>query len=171
MPEGISSLRSNPGSVVYSQTVFSCREMAISTTSCRRSARFRAAFRKLTSESDAVESRMLSRPEEMAGKEMAARIAMIATTTTISTSVTPETRERLPHPAIALLVFPTDNIGIQTIASGLAVGAVRDHIRLVAVFPGILVHVWAAPGVERNLFGQIWTRPLVYIVGPGAQRL
>ena len=88
-PAGISSLRSKPGSVERSTSVFALLAMVISIASWRRSARFSAPLRKETSESEAEARRMLSRPEETAGKETPAIKPTMATTIIISMSVTP----------------------------------------------------------------------------------
>src|SRR5215475_3641142 len=100
----------------------------ISAITCwRRSARFRAPFRKLAIESDAEVSRMLSSPVEMAGKETPTISPMIAMTISSSTRVTPAAPRRL------LLALPTDDVRIQPLSAGLSVGAVGDQVRLVAV--------------------------------------
>src|SRR5438270_1288417 len=124
----------------------------------RRSARFTAALRNVATESVADTSRTLSTPAEAEGNATAAISPMMATTTIISISVTP------------LLGFPTEDIGIQSFAAGLAVAAVTDDVRLVAMFARKLVSIIVAPGVFRNIHGHVGAVPLVDFPGLHAQR-
>src|SRR5271157_683859 len=169
MPSGSFSARVNPGSLEYSVRRLSLGEMISSRACWRRSARFTAALRKLASESVAEARRTLSRPAEIAGKEMPAIRPTIATTIIISTRVTPRVGGRgpgawgrgkaaffpwplTPEPwPLFLLALPTDNVGIQPFAAGLSVGAQADDIRLVAVLTRILVHVVVAPRILGDL--------------------
>src|SRR5215831_13641568 len=99
-------------------------------------------------------------PAETDGAEMAAIMPMTAVTTTISRSVMPR-----------LLALPTDNVGIQSIAAGLAISAETDDVRLVAVLAGVPVNIIVAPGVFGNLLRHVGTGPLVQVSRPVSQRL
>src|SRR5471030_901731 len=97
---------------------------------------------------------------------------MMATTTIISMSVTPRHRsltvaalkapsEPRPLGSGALLVLPTDDIGIQSFAAGLAIAAETDDIRLVAMLARKLVNVVVGPGVFGDILRHIRPIPLV----------
>src|SRR5271157_671458 len=116
---------------------FSRTEITTTTACCRRSARLTAALRKPAMESEAVRRRTLSMPAATDGSTTAEMRAMMHTTTSISMSVTPR----------VLRFFPTDDIGIDSIAAGLAVGAIANDVGFVAMQPGVAVHVVVAPGV------------------------
>src|ERR1035437_3550786 len=163
MPSGSLSSRVNPGSLEESVRRLSLGEMISSMGCWWRSARFTAALRKLASESVAEDRRTLSRPADTAGKVMPTISPMIATTIIISTRVTPR-----PPPLLAL---PTENVGIQPFAAGLAVGAEADDIRLVAVLTRILVHVVMGPRIFGDVLGHVGPSPLVQIPRLDAQRL
>src|SRR5262245_16916042 len=126
--------------------------MITSTASCRRCARLTAALSKAATESVAETMRTLSRPAERAGKEMPTIRPTIARTTTMSTRVMPRR---------FLLALPTDDIGIDSFAAGLAVGAEADDIRLVvSVLAGETVHVVHAPRILRNVQRHVGAIPL-----------
>src|SRR5262245_54097225 len=94
--------------------------------------------------------RTLSRPAVSAGAVRATMSPIMAITTSISRSVTPR----------ALLAFPTDNIGIDSVAASLAICAVAENVRAVAMLPGVAVNIIHAPGVLGNLLVHIRTVPL-----------
>src|SRR5579885_2720447 len=141
-----------------SAMVFSRAAITISTGCCRRSAWSTAPLRMLDTESVAERIRTLSMPAAMEGYEMPASTPMMLTTTSISMRVMP-------------LVFPADDVGIQSVAARLAVGAIADDVGLVAVFAGVLVNVVVAPGVFRNFLGHVGAVPLIEVGGLHAQRL
>src|SRR5215472_11283796 len=100
---------------------------------------------------------------------MAAIRATMATTTIISMSVTPETwgqTRRLPGflgknlvnvgsvPGF-LLVFPADDVGIQSFAAGLAISAVADDVGFVAVLAREFVDVVVTPRVFRDVLRHV----------------
>src|SRR5262249_39338762 len=148
MPSGSFSLRSEPGSLPYIAITLSFTEMTRATGCWRRSARLSAEFRKAATEPVAEERRTLSRPAATEGNEIAIMRPMMATTTSISMRVTPrvlwellfdaEAQRRGAKRCLSLrlsasaskggldLLFPTDDIGIDSIAAGLAVGAKAD---------------------------------------------
>src|ERR1035437_4039959 len=153
--------------------------MTTSTGCWWRSARFTAALRKVATESAADTMRTLSSPAEAAGKLRPTIRAMMATTTTISTRVTPRrvrvraslgcTRRSLMPP---LLILPTEDVGIDPFAAGLAIGAEAHDLRFVGLmFAGEAVDEVASPGVLWDVLGHVGAVPLVYIRGLHAQRL
>src|SRR5690349_18612516 len=107
---------------------FSLGEITMAMACWRRSVRVTAAFRKAATDSDALAMRTLSIPAEIDGSEMAVTSAMIETTTIISISVTP---------VVPLLRFPTDDIGIQSIAARRSVGAQANDVRFISVLARI----------------------------------
>src|SRR5450759_3821801 len=126
--------------------------------------------------------RTLSSPAEAAGKLRPTIRAMIATTTTISTRVTPRRVHIAPDPCGVprsrlrlgppLLVFPTDNVGIDPFAAGLAVGSEADDLRFVGLmFAGEAVDEVAGPGILGYVLGHVGAVPLVDIRRLDAQRL
>src|ERR1019366_4316808 len=88
-PSGMLSWRVRPGSLEYRASRPSWAKTTSSMGCWRRSARVTAALRKAATESLAETMRTLSRPAEAAGRLRPTMRAMIATTTTISTRVTP----------------------------------------------------------------------------------
>src|SRR5215831_3655047 len=165
--------------------------MITSTASCRRCARFTAALRKAATESVAETMRTLSSPAESAGKDTPTISPMIARTTTISTSVMPRSYCRPPglqaraQPATLRasrasvgqeadttgLLLPTDDVGIDSFAAGLPIGAQADNIRLVVpVLSRIPVGVVHAPGIFRDVLRQVWAIPLKHVGRLDAQR-
>src|ERR1019366_6546322 len=163
-PSGILSSRVKPGSLEYRAIRPSWGKMTTSTGCWWRSARFTAALRKVATESQADTRRTLSSPAEAAGKLRPTIRAMIATTTTISTRVTPRRG--------CLLVFPTDNVGIDPFAAGLAVGAEADDLRFVGLmFAGEAVDEVAGPGILGDVLGHVGAVPLVDVRRLDAQRL
>src|ERR1035437_8270722 len=88
-PSGILNSRGEPGSLEYKVSRPSWGETTTSTGCWWRSARFTAALRKVATPSTADTMRTLSSPDEGAGKLTPTISAMMATTTIISTRVTP----------------------------------------------------------------------------------
>src|ERR1700722_620832 len=82
-----------------------------------------------------------------------------ATTTSISMRVTPA------------LVFPANDVGIDPISAGLAVGAVTDNVGLVSVITRKTIHVGMVPGIVLDLLLKIRTLPILDVLRPLAQRL
>src|SRR5260370_37230045 len=70
-----------------------------------------------------------------------------------------------------LLIFPTDDIGIQSFAAGLAIAAETDDVGLVAVVARELVDVVVAPRIFGNVLRHVWPVPLVGVLRFQAQRL
>src|SRR5690349_24763842 len=104
---------------------------------------------------------------------MPASSATIPITSNISIRVTPCRVRRSPdfrEITGPLLRSPADDVGVDRIAAGLAVGAKRDHIRLVAVFARILVDIRAAPRIERNFLWKVWAGPQVHALRLHAKR-
>src|SRR5580704_11590551 len=159
IPSGKSSLRKNPGSVERIHIAFSCFEMVISTTCCRRSARLSPEFTKLTTPLVAALRRRESTPDVKAGKLMPIINVMSSTTTIISTRVTP------------VSVFPTDNVGTVSLAAGLTVGAVADDVGLIAVLAGVVINIRVFPGIDADVFVGIRPLPVVGVLRLDAQRL
>src|SRR5579884_2091344 len=162
MPSGICSLRSKPGSLDRIDTVPSAFDTVTSTTVCRLSARFSPPLMNVTTFCAAEFKRSVSMPEEMDGNAIPINSAISATTTISSSSVTP---------AWVLLRFPTDNVGINSIAAGLAVRAIRDQVGLVAVLAGIFVDVRMPPWIRRDVLLHVWPLPVRHALGRGPQRL
>src|SRR5215831_16536799 len=159
--------------------------MITSTASCRRCARFTAALRKAATESVAETMRTLSSPAESAGKDTPTTSPMIASTTTISTSVMPRlSRVGLPAcPFVAkaspaegqarrpTLLFPTDDVGIGSFAAGLPIGSQADNIGLVvSVLSRIPVSVVHTPRIFRDILWQVWAVPLRHVGRLDAER-
>src|ERR1017187_403604 len=172
----------------------------ITTTGCSlRSACVTAAFRKLAMASPVEASRTLSRPAETEGRETLTTIPMTAITTSISISVTPlvgqtiafrglsplaraRNIDRRHKPIVCptetpragharpLLAFPTDHIGINSVAAGLAIGAVAGNVRLIAMVAGELVYPIVAPRIFRNLLRHLRAVPLGRVRRLHAQR-
>src|SRR3954469_22017521 len=90
---------------------------------------------------------------------MPAIIPTIATTITISISVTPR------------LLFPARDVGIDSVAARLSIRAVRHDIRLVPMVAGEFVEVRMAPGVVGNIHLQVWSGPLRRVCRRHSQRL
>ena len=97
---------------------------------------------------------------------------IMATTTTISTSVMPARPARSLTIAARIgaatvskrfsdtLIPPTDNVGIDPFAARLSVGAEADDVRLVAVLTGEPVDIVDAPRVLGHVLWKIWPVPL-----------
>src|SRR5579863_4201690 len=83
-----------------------------------------------------------------------------ATTTSSSMRVTPER-----------LVLPTDDVGIVSVSAGLAVGAIADDVRLVAMLAGIAIDVGVAPRVVGNVFVRVRPLPVLHRLGLLSQGL
>src|SRR5258708_36968594 len=108
---------------------------------------------------------------------------MIMTTTIISISVTPrpdlvfrdpDTRRftiggRLP--TCPTLVFPTDDIRIDSVSARLAIRAVTDDVRLISVLAGIAVDVRVSPRIVLDISLQIRSLPRGDGLGLHAQGL
>src|SRR5215472_18152801 len=193
MPSGSLSLRSEPGSLPYMAIMLSFTETTRATGCWRRSARLSAAFRNAETEPVAEDRRTLSRPAATEGNEIAIMRPMMATTTSISIRVTPrvlwedffdaEAQRRRDKMLLALrlcvsaskgnltLLFPTDDIGIDSIAAGLAVGAKADDVGEVAVIAGEFVDVIVPPRIFRDLFIGVGAAPLSSVRRLDAQRL
>src|SRR5579875_3429541 len=165
IPRSSSTRRRKPASAETAASVFSLGEITSSTGCWRRSARSAAALIRARIESEAERSRSESSPAATEGNVSPASNAISVTTTIISMSVTPR------FPRRPLLIAPTDDIGIIPLPAGLAVGAQREDVRLIAVLARILIKIGAAPGIQRNILGQIRTRPLRLIVRFDAQRV
>ena len=91
---------------------------------------------------------------------MLAMVPMMATTISISSSVTPRW--------LALhfqLSFPADYIGVQVRAAGLAVGAVADDVGLIAMIAGEFIDIGMAPRIVSEILREIGTVPLFHAVG------
>src|SRR6516164_9378243 len=127
----------------------------ISMTSSRRSARLSAELTKLTTSPDAPLSRRLESPLVAAGSVTPTIRPMIATTTTISISVTP--------------LFPADDIRVQAFASGLAVQTVGNNVRFITVVAGVLVHIRVSPGIHRDVFIGVRSVPVLHVTRLGSQ--
>src|SRR5581483_6521058 len=68
------------------------------------------------------------------------------------------------------IALPTDDVGIDSIAAGLAVGAHTDDCGIVPVVAGVLVNVVVAPGIFGHVLLDVGARPLVEVAGLFAQR-
>src|SRR5271168_1311731 len=147
-PSGIANLRSNFSEVVCISREFRDFETVISTICWRLSARSRPKFRKLTMPLVAAFRRSVSMPEVRAGKLILTITEINATTTSSSIMVTPRVLRWCPR--CARLILPADDIGIQPIPAGRAVGAVAQHVGIVTVLAGKLVDVGMAPGVRSE---------------------
>src|SRR5690242_17887830 len=91
---------------------------------------------------------------------MPAIMPTIATTITISMSVTPDS-----------LVLPANDIRVHAVAVGLAVGAQGNQVRLIPMLTRKFVYVRMAPGIVRDFHLQIGAGPLCYVAGIDPQRL
>src|ERR1700694_5717481 len=143
---------------------FSAFEIVIATPCWRRSAWLSPVLKKLTTILVAAVNRSEPTPDVMAGKLMPIIREISETTTSNSTSVTPDVSG-------LALVFPADDIGIDPISTGLAVGAVRNKVRLVAMFPREVIQVRMAPRIVVDFLVGIGPLPAVDVLGLGAQRL
>src|SRR5215472_4222856 len=149
IPSGSLSSRGAPVPLVYSVRSPSCGAITTSTASCRRWARVTALLRNAATELVAETMRTLSRPAEIAGNEMPTIRPMMASTTTISSSVMP------------LFVLPADDVGIDPFTAGLAVGAHADNVRLVAaMLTGEPVNVVHAPRIFGDILRKVRPVPL-----------
>src|ERR1017187_413511 len=71
-----------------------------------------------------------------------------------------------------LLVFPTDDVGIDPFAAGLAIGTEADNLGFVGLmFAGEAVDEVTGPGILGNVLGHVGAVPLVDIGGLDAQGL
>src|ERR1039457_891052 len=65
-----------------------------------------------------------------------------------------------------LLVFPTDDVGIDPFAAGLAIGTEADNLGFVGLmFAGEAVDEVTGPGILGNVLGHVGAVPLVDIGG------
>src|ERR1035438_3965508 len=87
---------------------------------------------------------------------------MIATTTIISTSVTPRS---------CLFVIPADNVRIIPVAARQSIAAERNDVRLVAMIAGIFVLIGMTPWIQGNILRQVGPGPLVCTLRLHAQSL
>src|ERR1700733_7264916 len=99
----------------------------------------------------------------MAGKLIPIISEIRATTTSISIRVTPE--------VLARLVLPADNVGIDSISAGLAIGAIADDVGLVSMLTGKAINIGMAPRIVFNLFLQIRSLPVLHRFRPLAKGL
>src|ERR1700691_5620194 len=86
-----------------------------------------------------------------------------ATTTSISIRVTPETAGRL--------VFPANDVGIDPVSAGLAVGAQADNVGLVSVVARIAIDEGMLPGIIPNVLLDIRPLPILHTLRLLAERL
>ena len=101
--------------------------------------------------SDAERRRKESTPEASEGKLTATSRETMVTTTSNSISVTPRSRcdiRRSLRSGLGrgLIITPTDDVGIISFPAGLAVGAERNDVGLIAVLARIFVEIRTAPG-------------------------
>src|SRR5579862_7732132 len=146
IPCGRFSFFKNPGSGDRMETALSLTKTKSSMACWRRSARLAAEFIKAATDRAPDERRILSSPASVLGKEMPTIKAMMTSTTIISISVTPATARAL---------FPVDDVGIHTLAAGLAVGAETDDVGFIAVLARVFVNVRVFPRVDRDVLPQI----------------
>src|SRR5690242_2270730 len=128
----------------------------------RLSTMFMAEVRKLATDPAAEARRTPARPAVRAGKEMLAIAEIMATTISISSSVTP--------PLTPTGLLPTFDIGVEFRAARLAVGAVTDDVGLVAVIAGVLIDVRMPPRIIAKILDEIRPVPLIDTARLLAQR-
>src|ERR1700679_1331922 len=86
-----------------------------------------------------------------------------ATPTSISIRVTPARSD--------CLVFPANDVGIDPVSAGLAVGAQADNIGLVSVVARIAVDKGMLPGIVPDVLLDIRPLPVLHALGLLAERL